>query len=189
MVRRRSTVRFRNGAPAQRGLRASFFMIQRLTKRLRGRGRRPGLVVSVMCLAEDLVHDGRAAANGGDDYVAVDGLGHVGGLVTDGVADLLERDAVGAHDRYRGVPAFVGMPVADACSLGHLAEPPVERVAGVHVPVLVAEHKIVVLPGSASSQPFGCLTFPVGLKRGDRAPGEDERALRLWRLNVAGTAR
>jgi hypothetical protein len=50
-------------SPAQRGLRASFFMPPGLAPelrcvgrigRLRGRGRRAGLVVSVVCLAEDL---------------------------------------------------------------------------------------------------------------------------------------
>jgi hypothetical protein len=72
-----------------------------------GRGRRPGPVVSVVRPAEDLVHDRRAAADGRDDHVAVDGLGDVGGFVADGVADVLERDAVAAHDRDRGVPCAV----------------------------------------------------------------------------------
>src|SRR5690348_8956896 len=112
-----------------------------------GRGRRPGLVVSVVRLAEDLIHDGRAAADGGDDHVPVDGLGDVGGFVADSVADLLERGAVAAHDRDRGVPALVGVPVPDAGSAGHSPEPPVESVAGVHASVLVAEHEVAVLPG------------------------------------------
>ena len=39
-------------------------------------------------------------------------------------------DAVAAHDRDGGVPSLVGVPVADACSFGHLAEAPDEGVAG-----------------------------------------------------------
>ena len=104
----------------------------------------------------------------------VDGLGHVGGLVTDGVADLLEWDAVAAHDRDRGVPALVGVPVADSGPPGHPPEPPVEGVAGVHAAVLVAEDEVAVLPGGTGGQPFGSLGFPVGLKGGDGALGEFE---------------
>jgi hypothetical protein len=57
--------------------------------------------------AEDVVHDGRTAADRGHDHVPLDGLGDVGGLVAHGVGDVLDRDAVAAHDRYRGVSAFV----------------------------------------------------------------------------------
>ena len=49
-----------------------------------GRGRCPGLALSIVCLSEDLVHDGGAATDGGDDHVAVDGLGDVGGCVVGG---------------------------------------------------------------------------------------------------------
>jgi hypothetical protein len=56
--------------------------------------------------------------------VAVDGLGDGGGLVADRVADLLDRYAVAAHDRDRGVAAFVGVPLASAGLPGHLAEAP-----------------------------------------------------------------
>ena len=91
------------------------------------------------------------AADRGHDHVPVDGLGHVGRLVANGVADLLDRDAVAAHDRHRGVPSLVGVPVADAGFPGHLAEAPVERVGGVHGPVLVAEDEVGVLPGGAAA--------------------------------------
>jgi len=50
-------------------------------------------VARIVRFAEHGVHDGRPAADGGHDHVPVDGLGHVGALVTHGVADLLERDA------------------------------------------------------------------------------------------------
>ena len=49
-----------------------------------------------------------------ETLVDVDGLGDVRGLVARRVADVLARDAVVAHDRYGGVAAFVGVPVADA---------------------------------------------------------------------------
>ena len=39
--------------------------------------------------------------------------------------------------------------IPDAGPAGHLAEPPVEGVAGVHAAVLVAEDEVVVLPGGA----------------------------------------
>jgi hypothetical protein len=55
----------------------------------------------------------RAALDGRHDDVAVDGLGHVGGLVADGVGDVLDRHAVAAHDRDRGMSSFVGVPVAE----------------------------------------------------------------------------
>ena len=55
-------------------------------RNLTRRGRRPGLVVSVVCLAEDLVHNRRAAADGGHDHMPVDGLGHVSGFVAYGVS-------------------------------------------------------------------------------------------------------
>jgi hypothetical protein len=67
----------------------------------------------------------------GTDYVAVDGLGDVSGLVADRVGDVLNGDAIVAHDRDRRVAALVGVPVTDAGALGHLAEPVVEGVAGV----------------------------------------------------------
>src|SRR5229473_3404369 len=50
--------------------------------------------------------------------------------------------------------ALVGVPVADTGSPGHLAEPPVERVAGIHAAVLVAKDEVVVLPSGARGQPF-----------------------------------
>jgi hypothetical protein len=68
----------------------------------------------------------------------------------------------------------VGVPVADACSPGHLAEPPVEGVAGVHAAVLVAEDEVGVLPGGTGGQPFGGLALPVELERGDGALREFE---------------
>jgi hypothetical protein len=54
-----------------------------------------------------------------------------------------------AHDRDGGVTSLVGVPVADARSLGHLAESPVERVLGVRMAVLVAEHEVGAVPGGA----------------------------------------
>src|SRR6266566_244577 len=191
MVRRRSTVRFRNGAPAQRGFSNSRIKIKRLTKRLR-RGRCAALAVFVVWIvrvAEYCVHDGRTTADGRYDHVSVDGLGHMGGLVAHGVADLLERDAIAAHDRHRGVTSLMSVPVPDAGPPGHLAEPPVERVARVHAAVLVTEHEILVLPGGASGQPFGRLALPVRLERGHGALGEYERAFRLRGLDVASPAR
>jgi hypothetical protein len=79
--------------------------------------------------------------------VPVDGLGHVGRFVADGVGDVLDRDAVIAHDRHGGVAALVGVPVANSGALSHPAEPPVEIVAGVLVPVLVAEDEVGLPPG------------------------------------------
>jgi hypothetical protein len=76
--------------------------------------------------------------------------------------------------------------VPDAGSPGHSAGPPVEGVAGVHAAVLVAEDEVGVLPGGAGGQPFGSLAFPVGLKGGDGALGEFERALGLGRLDLTG---
>src|ERR1700749_1850810 len=59
----------------------------------------------VFCaVAEDVVHNARPAADGGDDHMPVDGLGDVRGLVAHGVADLLQRHAVTAHDRHGRVP-------------------------------------------------------------------------------------
>jgi hypothetical protein len=98
---------------------------------------------------EDAVHDHGAAADRGDDHVAVDGLGDVGGLVAYGVADVLDRDAIVAHDRDGGVAALMGVPMADARTLGRLAEAPVERVLGVRVAVLVAEYEVRVVPRGA----------------------------------------
>ena len=48
---------------------------------------------------EDAIHDRCSAADGGDDHVSIDSLGDVSGLVAYGVADVLDRDAVVAHDR------------------------------------------------------------------------------------------
>jgi hypothetical protein len=125
-------------------------------------------------VCEDAVHDRRAAADRGDDHVAVDGLRDVGGLVAYCVADVLDRDAVVAHDRDGGVPSFVGVPVADAGPLGHLAEPVIEPIGRVHLAVLVAEDEVVVLPCFAGREPFRGLAGLVGLERGDRALGERE---------------
>jgi hypothetical protein len=86
----------------------------------------------VVWVAEDVVHDGGAAPDRGPDDVPVDGLGDVGRLVADRVADVLDRDAVTAHDRDRGVASLVGVSVADAGLPGHLAEAPVEGVYAVH---------------------------------------------------------
>src|ERR1700722_881577 len=95
---------------------------------------------------EDVVHDAGSAPDRGDDHMAVDGLGDVRGLVADRVADVLDRDAVVAHDGHGCVTALVSMPVTDARAAGHLAEPPVEGVTGVRGAVLVAEDQAVVLP-------------------------------------------
>jgi hypothetical protein len=46
---------------------------------------------------------------------------------------------MGTPDRDGGVAALVGVPVADACALGYLAEAPVEDILGVEVAVFVAE--------------------------------------------------
>jgi len=48
----------------------------------------------------------------GWELVPVDGLGDVGGLAAHSVADVLDRDAVAAHDRHGGMPPLVRMPVA-----------------------------------------------------------------------------
>ncbi len=94
-----------------------------------------------------------SVSDGWQYHVPVDGLGDVDGLVAHGVADLLEGHAVTVHDRHRRMPSFMSVPVADAGPLGHLAEPPVERIPGVYAPVLVAEHEVVVLPrGAAASR-------------------------------------
>jgi hypothetical protein len=61
-----------------------------------------------------------------NDHVAVDDLGHIRGLVADRAADVLDRDAAAAHDRDRGVAAFVGVPVTDTGLRGHLGEAAVE---------------------------------------------------------------
>ena len=95
-----------------------------------------------------------------------------------GVADFLERDAVAAHDRERGVPALVGVPVAGACSPGHLPNRQL-RASLVYMAVLVAEDEAGVLPGRAGGQPFGGRAFSVGLGGGDGALGEFGRALGL----------
>jgi len=55
---------------------------------------------TVVRVAEDAVHDNGATVDGGHDHVPVDGFGDVGGLVAHGVADVLDRDAVAAHDRH-----------------------------------------------------------------------------------------
>src|SRR3984885_3253559 len=102
--------------------------------------------MALVVIAEDAIHYRGAAADGGPDDVPVDGLGDVGRLVADSVADVLDRDAVAAHDRDGGVAALVGVPVANARLLGHLAEVPVESTRRVHRAVLVAEDQIEVLP-------------------------------------------
>jgi hypothetical protein len=43
--------------------------------------------------AEDVIHDGCPAANGGNNDVPVDGLGDVRGLVANCVSDVLDGDA------------------------------------------------------------------------------------------------
>jgi hypothetical protein len=77
MVRRRSTVRFRNGAPAHEAFRTSGLLIKCQTKCLRRSGyiRCAASVFGVV--AEDGVHDARAAADGGHDHVPVHGLSNV----------------------------------------------------------------------------------------------------------------
>ena len=69
--------------------------------------------------------------------MTVDGLGDVRRLAAHGIADVLDCYAVAAHDRHRGVPALVRVPVADGRAAGHLAESPVELVGPVGVAVLV----------------------------------------------------
>lgn len=75
----------------------------------------PGLLLCGVCNAvmvvEHAIHDGCAAADRGHDHVPVDGLGDMGGLVANGVADLLERQSVATHDRDGRVPTLVGVPV------------------------------------------------------------------------------
>jgi hypothetical protein len=86
------------------------FILQGLTKGLRRCGHF-GRGAFVFCtVAEHGVHDIRPAADGGHDHVSVDGLGDVGGLVAHGVADVLQRHAVAAHDRHGGVASLMGMP-------------------------------------------------------------------------------
>jgi hypothetical protein len=104
------------------------------------------LVFVRVVVAEHVVHYGCTAADRGDDYVPVDGLGDMGGLVAYRVADLLDRDAVAAHDRDCGVAAFMGVPVADARLPSHLGEAPVEGIGRVSVAVLLAEHEVVGAP-------------------------------------------
>lgn len=77
-------------------------------------------------VAEDAVHDWGVAADRGDDDVAVDGLGDVGGFTAHGVAEVLDLDTFAAHNGDGGVAVFVGAPVADVSPLGHLAQSPVE---------------------------------------------------------------
>jgi hypothetical protein len=85
MVRRRSTVRFRNGAPAHEAFRTSRFTIKCLSRR----GRVSFAVFSVF--AEDGIHHIRPASDGGHDYVPVDRLCDVGGLVAHGGARPVRR--------------------------------------------------------------------------------------------------
>ena len=92
-------------------------------------------------------------------------------LIADGVADLLNRDAVGAHDRNGRVPSLMGVPMADACTPGYLAEPPVERVAAVLTPVLIAEDEVGVVPCLAGLEPLGVLALPMHLEGIDGASG------------------
>ena len=66
------------------------------------------LVWVVFVVIEDAVHHGRSPADLGHDDVSVDGLGNVGGLVANRVADVLNRYAVAAHDRNGRVSALVG---------------------------------------------------------------------------------
>jgi len=65
------------------------------------------------------------------------------------------------------------------------AEPPVRHVAGVHAPILVAEHEIVVVPGGTRGELFRGLTFPMRHARGHGASGQDEVPLRLGRLDIS----
>ena len=95
--------------------------------------------------------------------------------MADGVADVLDGDALRAHDRHGGVTSLVGVPVSESGAAGHLGEPPVEVVAGVGTPVRVAEHE-VVLPVLTCGEAFGCLPLPVRPERGDGAFGQDQAA-------------
>jgi len=121
--------------------------------------------------------------------VAVDGLGDVGGLMAYGVADLLDRDAVAAHDRDSRVTALLGVPVAEACSPGHLGEPPVELAGRVGGTVLVAEDEVVFLPRCGGFAALSRLALAVGVEGDHSTFGEFERALRLGSLGVAALAR
>ena len=125
---------------------------------------------------EYAVHNDRAAADGGDDHVAVDGLGDVRGFVAYGVADLLDRNAVAAHDRDCGVAALVSVPVADAGLPGHLGKAPVERVGRVHGAVLVAEDEIVGVLGVTRLSALSVLPSLMCLESGDGALRQDERS-------------
>jgi hypothetical protein len=51
---------------------------------------------------------------GGNDQVPVDGLGDVGGLVAQGVGDVLYRHAAAAHDGHARVASLVGVPASRA---------------------------------------------------------------------------
>lgn len=138
------------------------------------------LVALVGIVAERVVHHGRSPATYWDDHVPVDGLGDdVGGLVADGVADVLDGYAVAAHDRDSGVATLVDMPVAGACISGHLGEAPVERVGRVGRAVLVAEHEVGGVPGVAGFAAFAVLPDLVRLERDDGALRDGQRALRL----------
>ncbi len=105
-----------------------------------------------------------------------------------GVADLLDRHAVAAHDRHGGMSFLVGVPAADACFSGHLGKAPGELVRRVGVAVLVAEDEVVVVPGGADCSAFSGVPLRVGRERDDCAFREFERALRLGRLGVAALA-
>jgi hypothetical protein len=85
----------------------------------------------VIFLVEDAVHDLRSASDRWHDHVAVDGFGDVGGPVAHCVADVLDRDAVVAHDRDGGVAALVGVPVTDACLV--ILEKRQLRASGVYI--------------------------------------------------------
>jgi len=123
---------------------------------------------------EYAVHNDRAAADGGDDHVAVDGLGDVRGFVAYGVADLLDRNAVAAHDRDCGVAALVSVPVADAGLPGHLGKAPVERVGRVHAAVLVAEHEVAGVPSAVGFAALGVLPRLMRLESDNGALRENE---------------
>ena len=83
MVWRRSTVRFRNGAPAHEAFRTSGLLIKCQTKCqfLRRSGYTRCAVSVFWVVAEDGVHHAFPAADGGHDHVPIDRLGDVGGLV------------------------------------------------------------------------------------------------------------
>ena len=92
-------------------------------------------------VAEDAVHDWGVAADRGDDDVAVDGLGDVGGFTAHGVAEVLDLDTFAAHNGDGGVAVFVGAPVADVSPLGHLAQSPVE-VPEVYIGLFATENQV-----------------------------------------------